>query len=176
MADDIEREPVTPAQPTAPAPAARPPHKHWLWKILAVLVLGPVVVIGLWIAIALSYTYESGQHPGYVQKFSRTGWLCKTWEGELAMVNIPGAAPQIFRFSVRDDSVANAINRTMGRQVALTYKQHKGVPTSCFGETEFYVSGVREIGGAPPPAPQAPATPSNAASGAPPNPPEAPPR
>lgn len=165
MADDIERDPVTPAEPAAPTPAARQSRKHWIWKILAVLVLGPVVVIGLWIAIALSYTYENGQHPGYVQKFSRTGWLCKTWEGELAMVNIPGAAPQIFRFSVRDDAVAKEINRTMGKQVALSYSQHKGVPTSCFGETEFYVSGVREIDGGAPPAPAAPSPPPSIPAG-----------
>jgi hypothetical protein len=164
MADDIERDPVT-----TDTPVAAPRHrKHWLWRILAVLVLGPVVVIGLWVAITLSYSYEKGQHPGYVQKFSRTGWLCKTWEGELAMVNIPGSAPTIFRFSVRDDDVAQEINETMGKQVALTYVQHKGVPTSCFGETEYYVSGVRLIGGnegAPPPAPPAtPPTPGTSSS------------
>jgi hypothetical protein len=170
MADDIDREPPVDREPSVAATPVPPPRrKNWILRILAVLVLGPVIVIGLWMAIALNYTYENGQHPGFVQKFSRTGWLCKTWEGELAMVNIPGAAPQIFRFSVRDEEVANQINSTMGRQVALSYQQHKGIPTSCFGETEFFVSNVRVVeNGAQPAPPAPPVTPAGTGSNAPP--------
>jgi hypothetical protein len=40
--------------------------------------------------VALTWTYSRGERAGYVQKFSQRGWLCKTWEGELAMVNVPG--------------------------------------------------------------------------------------
>jgi hypothetical protein len=162
MADDIDREPVTPAAPVTPV--ARPRRKRWLWRILAVLVLGPLLVIGLWVAITLNYTFSAGERAGYVQKFSKKGWICKTWEGELAMVNIPGTMPEIFRFSVRDDAVAREIEQDMGRRVSLTYEQHRGVPTSCFGETEYYVTNVRGVGDdnplAPMPAPAAPATPA----------------
>ncbi len=141
MADNIDR------QPTAPAPPPAPRRKRWGLRILAVLLLGPALVIGLWMAITLSYTYSNGERAGYVQKFSRKGWLCKTWEGELAMVNIPGTAPEIFRFSVRDDAVARQLEAAMGSRVALSYKQHKGIPTSCFGETEYFVSNIRVVGG-----------------------------
>jgi hypothetical protein len=92
---------------------------------------------------ALHYTYSDGERAGYVQKFSRRGWLCKTWEGELAMVNLPGAMPQIFTFSVRDPKVADTLNQTIGQRVALHYEQHKGIPTDCFGETEYFITQVR---------------------------------
>jgi hypothetical protein len=156
MADPIDREPVAPVTPVPP-----PRRKNWLLRILAVLVLGPILVLGLWIAITMNYTYSTGERAGYVQKFSRKGWLCKTWEGELAMVTIPGTAPEIFSFSVRDEGVAHELESDMGRRVAITYKQHKGVPTSCFGETEYYVSNVRMVDEAPQ-APQSPAPPAAA--------------
>jgi hypothetical protein len=94
---------------------------------------------------ALHVTYSDGERAGYVQKFSRKGWICKTWEGELAMVNLPGAMPEKFVFTVRDDATAAAINRSLGQRVALHYEQHKGVPTNCFGETEYYVVQVRPV-------------------------------
>ena len=158
MADDINREPVTPADAAAPATPTRR-RRRWVWRILAVLVLGPLLIIGLWIAITLNYTFSAGDRAGYVQKFSRKGWVCKTWEGELAMVNIPGTMPEIFRFSVRDDAVAKQIEQDMGRRVSLTYEQHRGVPTSCFGDTEYFVTSVRSVGEEPSVAPPAPAPP-----------------
>ena len=157
MADNIDREPVTPATPVPP-PRRR---KNWLARILAVLVLGPAIVIGLWMLIALNWSYSQGDRAGYIQKFSHKGWLCKTWEGEIAMVNIPGSAPEIFAFSVRDDAVARELQGAMGKQVAITYKDHRGIPTSCFGETNYFVSNVRIIeGGSPPPAPVPPIAPT----------------
>ena len=81
-----------------------------------------------------------------MQKFSKKGWLCKTWEGELAMVSMPGTNPEKFYFTVRDDDVAQHINASLGKRVALTYQQHKGVPTSCFGETEYFVVAVKVVG------------------------------
>jgi hypothetical protein len=164
MADNIDRDVAAPVTPVPP-----PRRKNWLARILAVLILGPVIVIGLWVAITLNYTFSSGERAGYVQKFSKKGWVCKTWEGELAMANIPGAMPEIFRFSVRDDGIAKEIEQDMGRRVSLTYEQHRGVPTSCFGETEYFVTNVRSVEEdtrfvpppipAPPPAVTTPSTP-----------------
>jgi hypothetical protein len=89
---------------------------------------------------ALSWSYSEGERVGYVQKLSRKGWVCKTWEGELAMVTMPGAIPEKFYFSVRSDAVAAQLNRTLGKRVGVKYTQHLGLPTSCFGETEYFVS------------------------------------
>jgi hypothetical protein len=111
------------------------------------VILVPALLLVLWSAIALSFTYSSGERVGYVQKFSERGWLCKTWEGELAMVSLPGTMPEVFAFSVRSDSVAAEIQKAAGSRVALHYEQKKGIPTDCFGETEYFVSRVRVVKG-----------------------------
>jgi len=115
----------------------------WLFTIFLIV---PAVLVTLYTWAALHYAYSSGERAGYVQKISRKRWLCKTWEGELAMTTVPGTAPQIFQFSVRNNTTAQKIEQAAGQRVALTYEQHKGVPTSCFGETEYFVTGVRAIG------------------------------
>lgn len=120
-------------------------RRKWPWMVLAVL-LSPVVVIALWAVITLSYSFARGERAGYVQKFSKKGWICKTWEGELAMVNVPGAMQERWQFTVRDDSIARIISSSMGSRVSLSYAQHRGVPTSCFGDTEYFVQGVRVLG------------------------------
>ena len=116
-------------------------QKLLLVGVLLVPVLG--FVIYTW--ASLTWTYSTGERAGYVQKFSKKGWICKTWEGELALVSIPGTMSEKFYFTVRDDVVAARVNDTMGKRVALTYKQHKGIPTSCFGDTEYFVVGAKAV-------------------------------
>lgn len=114
-------------------------------KFLAIAIVVVFIGFSLWTWASLSYVYSSGERAGYVQKLSRKGWICKTWEGELAMVNLPGAMPEIFFFTVPDDKIAEEINQTLGRRVTLTYEQHLGIPTSCFGETSYFVTRVRAV-------------------------------
>jgi hypothetical protein len=117
-------------------------------KILLVAAAVVVLIVGGFAAYtwsALHFSYAKGERSGYVQKLSKKGWVCKTWEGEMAMVSIPGTAPEIFNFSVRDDAVAARLNQTIGRRVAISYAQHKGVPTQCFGETEYFVTDVKAV-------------------------------
>lgn len=122
---------------------AEKPRKSRRWKIiLGVVLLLPILAFAIYTWVALTYSYSTGVRAGYVQKFSHKGWLCKTWEGELAMVNLPGTVPQIFNFSVRSDSIAEVINSHMGHRVRLEYEQHRGVPSDCFGETDYFVTGV----------------------------------
>jgi len=137
---------------TAPPPARRRTGRKILLSLIAliIVVLG---VLALYIWAALSISYSQGDRAGYVQKFSRKGWICKTWEGELAMVNLPGAMPEVFAFTVRDDAVAARLNETLGQRVVLTYEEHRGIPTKCFGETGYFVTGVRPLDGAKVPAP-----------------------
>lgn len=138
-------ESVAPSVPEPAAPTPHRRHRRWPW-VLAGVIISPIVLLVLWTVIALNYSYSAGNRAGYVQKFSRKGWLCKTWEGELAMVNVPGALQEKWDFTVRNDSIAELISRSMGQRVSLTYDQHQGVPTSCFGETQYYVNGVRVLG------------------------------
>lgn len=111
-----------------------------LWFFIAVALVVGAAAGYTW--LSLTWSFSSGERAGYIQKFSHKGWLCKTWEGELAMVPVPGSIPEKFIFSVRSDAVAEQINHSMGKRVSLHYEQHKGVPTRCFGETEYYITGI----------------------------------
>ena len=150
MADD-EPKP-DPIEPT-PEPVRVDPEeprrgflrRHWGKSLIAAVILLPALIFTIWAGVALSYSYSDGNRVGFVQKLSRKGWLCKTWEGELQISNIPGSAPILFQFTVRSDSVARAIEALEGRQVAIHYEQHVGVPSRCFGETEYFVDAVRAV-------------------------------
>lgn len=138
-----------PAQPSDAAPAAPTPSR---WrrrlKIAALLiVVVPILFFAIYTWSALTWSYSSGERAGVLQTFSRKGWFCKTWEGELAMTTVPGSAPVLWDFSVRNDSVAAAISAVLGKEgrVVLHYEEHRGVPTTCFGETQYYVTGVRLV-------------------------------
>jgi hypothetical protein len=120
--------------------------QNWRFRLIVAFLLLPAALITLYTWAALHYAYSSGERSGFIQKISRKGWICKTWEGELAMTTVPGTAPQIFQFSVRNDATARKIEQDAGQRVALSYEQHKGVPSSCFGETEYFIVGVRPIG------------------------------
>ncbi|HMC53780.1 MAG TPA: hypothetical protein VKH19_01300 [Gemmatimonadaceae bacterium] len=136
-----------PVDPQAELRSAPPRRRRWKWItiILLVILAVPALIFTLWSWIALSYTYSTGDRTGYVQKFSRKGWVCKTWEGELAMVTVPGQPQEKWLFTVRDDSVAKVVRQMMGNKVALNYDEHHGIPTSCFGETQYFVTGVRPV-------------------------------
>ena len=153
--------------------------RFFLGAIVATLALA-----ALWMVIAWQWNFSEGERAGWVQKFSKKGWLCKTWEGEIALVSMPGAIPEKFEFTVLDDAVAAQINRYMGQRVSLTYAQKVGLPTSCFGDTRYYVTavlpvnelqnypGVITVPVNPAPAPAAaPVTPVQPAQPAPPAPP-----
>jgi hypothetical protein len=127
-------------------PAKR--RRHWAVSVLRLLVVTVVIIvfaIAGYTWITLHWTYSNGERAGYVQKFSHKGWLAKTWEGELAMVSMPGTTAEKFYFTVREDSIAGKINASLGKRVSLTYDQHVGVPTSLFGETEYFVNDVKVI-------------------------------
>jgi hypothetical protein len=133
-------------------------------KLAKGLAFGVVALIALFVLytwLVLSWSYSSGERAGYVQKLSKKGWLCKTWEGEMALVSMPGTVAEKFYFTVPDEAVAQKINQTIGRRVALTYEQHIGIPTTCFAETQYFITAVQLVEGmessAPPvllPAPQ----------------------
>ena len=109
------------------------------------IVLGVLVLVAGYFWVVLSWNYSTGERAGWVQKFSKKGWLCKTWEGEMAMVSMPGTSAEKFLFTVWDDAVADQINQVMGKRVSLHYAEKVGLPTSCFGETRHFVTGVLRV-------------------------------
>jgi flagellar basal body-associated protein FliL len=113
----------------------------WIVGILLVLVISFI----LYIWLALTWSFSKGERAGYIQKLSKSGWICKTWEGEMAMVTMPYAIPDKFLFSIRNEEVAKRINQLAGKRVVIVYEQHKGLPTSCFGDTEYFIVDARTI-------------------------------
>jgi len=118
--------------------------RGFILPLLAVLLI-IIVLAGVYGMIVWKWSYSEGERAGVVQKFSRKGWVCKTWEGELNMVVLPGALPEKFFFTVWDDGVAASINRNVGRRVTLHYEEKVGLPTSCFGETRYYIKKVTPL-------------------------------
>lgn len=114
-------------------------------KTLLIIFIALILFTVGWVWLTLTWSYAEGERTGYVQKLSKKGWICKTWEGEIAMVTMPGAIPEKFEFTVRDENVVNRINAHAGSRIVLHYKQHKFIPSSCFGETEYFVDNVREL-------------------------------
>jgi hypothetical protein len=111
-----------------------------LWLILIV-----VVIIGVWAAFSLSWAYSEGDRAGVLQKFSKKGWLCKTYEGELALYIVGGVAPQIWYFSTRDEDLAKQLSGAVGKNIQLHYTEHRGIPTNCFAETPYFARSFQVV-------------------------------
>jgi hypothetical protein len=131
------------ALPSAPPQGFLRRHRVKL-ILLAVLACG-VGGVALWVLATLTFSYSQGDRIGYVQKLSKRGWICRTWEGELAMTPVPGAVPTIFAFTVPKDDVAKKLTDAEGKKVALHYEEKKGVPSSCFGDTRYFITDVRVL-------------------------------
>ena len=129
----MEATPVRPLPGTPQTPLRR--RRRWPWVLLLLIVAG----VGGYTWFTLTWSYSEGERVGVLQKLSRKGWLCKTYEGEIAMYVVGGIAPQIWDFTVRDPKVAESLNRSLGSRVRLHYDEHRGIPTSCFGDTGYFV-------------------------------------
>jgi hypothetical protein len=114
-----------------------------LLKYLVWLIIIPIALFSLYTWASLNWVYSSGERAGYVQKFSLKGYICKTWEGEIVLVSMPGTQAEKFTFTVKDDSVAKKLNNSMGQRIKLMYEEHKGIPSSCFGETPYFVQDIQ---------------------------------
>lgn len=123
------------------------PFAKRLTRALVAALAIALLLVAAYLWLAFHYSYSDGERAGFIQKFSRKGWICKTWEGELALVAMPGSTPEKFFFTVRDDALAARINALVGQRVAVVYEQHKGLPGDCFGETEYFVREVKAISG-----------------------------
>ncbi len=113
-----------------------------MFKFLILPLLVVAALASAWFWGAWNWSYSTGERAGWVQKLSNKGWLCKTWEGELALVSLPGSTTEKFFFTVHDEAVAQAISKYIGKRVALHYEEKMGLPTTCFGETRHFVTGV----------------------------------
>lgn len=115
--------------------------KRLSWAIFLI----PIVLFVSYLVFVLNWNFSDGDRVGYLQKFSHKGWLCKSYEGEMAMTTVPGVAPMIWQFSVWDKRVADQINALLGKKVVLHYREYRGIPTDCFGSTDYFVDAVQEV-------------------------------
>jgi hypothetical protein len=143
-----------PTRTPIPAPAPKPPRRGFMFFVWTSFA-GALVLIGLYTLFMLWWSYSEGERAGVLQKFSKRGWICKTYEGELAMYVVGGVAPQIWDFSVRDEAVAQQLHKAVGQQVRIRYSEHRGLPTTCFGETDYFANRVEVVSA---PAPVAPSS------------------
>lgn len=116
-----------------------------LFKYAIWLLIIPIALFTLYTWASLNWVYSSGERAGYVQKFSLKGYVCKTWEGEIVLVSMPGTQAEKFVFTVKDDAVAKKVNDSLGKRVKLVYEEHKGIPSSCFGETPYFVQDIHVL-------------------------------
>lgn len=126
-------------------PSAGVPRRDWarsVKRFLIGLLITPIILFVVYLLITLTWSYSDGERAGYLQKFSRKGWICKTYEGEIAMTTVPGTAPVIWEFSVWDNAVAKEIAGLLSKKVILHYREYRKIPTDCFGATDYFVDGV----------------------------------
>jgi hypothetical protein len=122
-----------------------PKRRGRFGRIFVMLLVLVVVIAALWTWFALSWSYSEGERAGILQKFSKKGWICKTYEGELALYVVGGVAPQIWYFSTRDDKVAQQLSAAVGDHIRVHYTEHRGVPTSCFAETPYFAESLTRV-------------------------------
>ena len=123
---------------------ARPARRLGTSLLLALLVIIAIGAAYSW--LTLSWAYSEGERAGTLQKFSRKGWVCKTHEGELALYVVAGVQPEVWYFTVRDPKIADQLLQAVGQRVRLHYLEHRGIPTSCFGETGYFVDSISAVG------------------------------
>ncbi len=147
MSAPIATEPSGTPEPASPPPSDTPKRSfsERLARWVLIFFFGSVAFFAIYTWGSLHYTYSEGERVGYARKLSHRGWLCKTWEGEIAMSNTPGSQEAVFAFTVRDDAVVEQLRALEGKHVSVLYHERKGVPTSCFGDTPYHVYGVRQI-------------------------------
>lgn len=114
------------------------PRPRRVGRILLLILLVVILLSALWIWVALNWAYSDGERAGVLQKFSRKGWICKTYEGELALYVVGGVAPQIWYFSTRDPKLAEQLRQAVGKQIRIHYSEHRGIPTQCFADTPYF--------------------------------------
>jgi hypothetical protein len=116
-----------------------------IFKYLILLIVLPVLIFALYTWVTLTWVYSSGERAGYVQKFSSKGYVCKTWEGEIVLVSMPGTQAEKFNFTVKNDAVAKQVVESLGKRVRISYEEHKGIPSACFGDSPYFVNSIQVL-------------------------------
>ena len=112
-------------------------------KIFIGIIVGLILVLVGFTWLTLHWSYSDGERAGLLQKFSRRGWICKTYEGEMVLATVATVNAEKFLFTVRDPDIAKQLTSYIGDHIKVHYEQRKWIPTSCFGDTEYFVTSVQ---------------------------------
>jgi hypothetical protein len=113
-------------------------------KIFIGIIVGLILALAGFTWLTLNWSYSDGERAGLLQKFSRRGWICKTYEGEMVLATVATVNAEKFSFTVRDTDIAKQLTGYIGQHVTVHYEQRKWIPTSCFGDTEYFVTSVKQ--------------------------------
>ncbi|MBC3785003.1 hypothetical protein [Spirosoma utsteinense] len=109
-----------------------------------------LVIFGVLYALT-GWSYSDGERAGTISKFSRRGFVFKTYEGVLNVGGFSGETgsltPQYFDFSVKEDNIATQITNAVktGQRVTLHYEE-KILRLPWNGDTKYYITSVEIIG------------------------------
>jgi flagellar basal body-associated protein FliL len=124
-----------------------------IMKRILIIVLVSVLVIGLGAgSFAVFGTYSNGTRVGTLVKFSKKGYVFKTYEGQLTVGGFTpsddGELSNIWEFSVKrgEDEVRQQIEQAMeeGEKVRLYYKE-MFYQFDWRGDTKYFVYQVEDI-------------------------------
>ena len=112
-------------------------------KFLLITLLVAVVGVAAYLLIC-NYTYSEGSRTGYLIKFSKSGYVFKTYEGEMNLggMNTGGnsVANYLWDFSVlvSDKNVIGELSMYEGKILTVHYKEKlKNMPWQ--GNTKYFV-------------------------------------
>ena len=92
--------------------------------------------------LAFSWSYSEGERAGHPAEVQPTGLGLQDVRGRAGHVHRPGVTPTIWEFSVRNEAVVPRLSAALGKRVVLHYREHPGIPTTCFGHTPYFVDSV----------------------------------
>ena len=117
--------------------------KNILWFVVTIIVLSLAVFI-YW---RFYFVFAEGTKAGQLNTFQRKGYLFKTYEGILIQSGFKAnVQSNEFEFSVTNDSIANKLLQSAGKEMELHYQRYFGkLPWR--GNNVYVVDSIYQIRG-----------------------------
>lgn len=115
-----------------------------MFKKIILIILLILVVLGIAVTQA-HITYSEGSRSGYIKKFSKNGYIIKTYEGDLVQQINGVLTADSFHFTVKDDKIVQDITRALNNneRVEVKYKQQLYLFQALHGDTQYFVTEVK---------------------------------